>query len=99
MRNPAAQGRTDANQSEIVEAYESLYCLVYDTHKMGGGYPDLNVRISTRRGHEVALVEIKTRDGKLSPSQTRFLAEWGSCVAVVQTRDDVIAHVERVRGG
>jgi hypothetical protein len=97
MRNPAALGRTDANQSEIVAAYEALYCIVQDTHAVGGGYPDLNVKISTRRGPMVALVEVKTRDGKLSPSQARFIGEWGSCVTVVQTREDVFSHVERVR--
>jgi VRR-NUC domain len=93
----AAMGNRDANHREITEAYEALYCIVQDTHAVGGGYPDLNVKISTRRGPVVALVEVKTRDGKLSPSQLRFIGEWGSCVTVVQTRDDVFAHVERVR--
>jgi hypothetical protein len=93
----AAMGNRDANHSEITKAYEELYCLVKDTHAVGGGYPDINVKISTKRGPVVALVEIKGADGRLSASQERFLAEWGSCVTVVQTRDDVFAHVERVR--
>lgn len=91
--------RVDANQREIVEAYEALYCVVVDTHKVGGGFPDLTVKISTKRGPRAELVEVKTSDGKLSPSQLRFIGEWGSCVTVVQTRQDVWAHVERVRAG
>jgi VRR-NUC domain len=99
MRNPAAIGRTDANHAEIVDAYEALYCRVQDAHKIGGGFPDLICRITTRRGFVIALVEVKTTDGRLSPSQLRFIGEWGSCVTVVQTREDVFAHVERVRNG
>ena len=99
MRNPAAQGRTDANQSAVTQAYEELYCVVQDTHAVGGGFPDIVVKISTKRGAVVALVEVKTADGTLRLSQERFMREWGSCVTVVQTREDVFAHVQRVRAG
>lgn len=91
--------KQDANHAEIVKAYEELYCQVKDTHKVGGGFPDLVVKVGTRRGPVVALVEIKTADGTLSKSQERFISEWGAVVEVVQTRDDVFAHVERVRKG
>jgi hypothetical protein len=94
----AAMGNRDANHGDVTQWYEELYCLVHDTHAMGGGFPDLLVRISTRAGHVLALVEVKTADGTLRPSQERFLRDWGgSVVEVVQTRDDVFAHVERVR--
>lgn len=99
VRNPAALGRTDANHAAIVATYEALYCRVLDTHKVGGGAGDIVVKITTKRGPVMNWVEIKTSDGRLSKSQERFAAEWGSCVAVVQTRDDVFAHVERVRAG
>jgi hypothetical protein len=90
-------GNRDANHADVTKWYEELYCLVHDTHGLGGGFPDLVVRISTRKGHAIALVEVKTADGTLRPNQERFIGEWGACVAVVQTRDDVFAHVERVR--
>lgn len=90
--------KQDANHGDIVKAYEELYCAVQDTHKVGGGFPDLVVKVSTRRGPMAALVEIKTVDGTLSKSQLRFISEWGSCVEVVQTREDVFAHVSRIRG-
>lgn len=96
-RNPAALGATDANHAEIVAAYEAEYCLVHDTHTLGGGFPDLTVRIQTKRGMVVSLVEVKTLDGRLRPSQERFIREWGSCVAVVCTSGDVRTHVQSVR--
>ncbi len=41
---------------------------------------------------------MKTADGELRPSQETFIRLWGTdCVEVVQSRDDVFAHVERVR--
>lgn len=89
--------KADANHAEIVAAYGALYCKVVDTHKVGFGFPDIVVKVSTKRGPRAELVEIKTVDGKLSDKQIRFIAEWGSCVTVVQTREDVMAHVERVR--
>lgn len=95
----AAMGRRDANHREITEAYEALYCTVVDSHSLGLGFPDLICKVTTKRGPVVALVEVKTADGKLSPSQLRFIGEWGSCVTVVQTREDVFAHVQRVRDG
>jgi|SRR5882724_5473096 len=93
----AAMGNRDANHSEITEAYEALYCTVVDTHGQGGGFPDIVVKIPTKRGPRAELVEIKTTDGRLNAAQIRFIAEWGSCVTVVQTKADVWAHVERVR--
>jgi hypothetical protein len=89
--------KQDANHAELVAAYEALYCKVQDTHKVGLGFPDIVVKISTKRGPVMNAVEIKTADGVLSAKQKRVLADWGSCVAVVQTREDVFAHVERVR--
>lgn len=93
----AAMGNRDANHSEVTRWYEELYCRVIDTHAVGGGAGDIIVRITTKRGPVMNWVEIKTADGTLRPNQERFLAEWGSCAAVVQTREDVFAHVERVR--
>ena len=94
----AAMGNRDANHGDVTRWYESLYCLVQDTHAVGGGFPDLCVRIPTKRGQVIALVEVKTADGTLRPSQERWLREWGCASTVtVQTREDVFAHVERVR--
>lgn len=97
----AAMGNRDANHGDVTRWYEELYCRVQDTHAVGGGFGDLVVKIPTKRGPVLAIVEVKTADGTsrgLRPNQERFLAEWGTgVVAVVQTREDVFAHVERVR--
>jgi hypothetical protein len=42
---------------------------VHDTHALGGGLPDMVVRISTPMGQIPALVEVKTSDGRLKPSE------------------------------
>jgi hypothetical protein len=94
----AAMGARDANHADITKAYTDLYCLVWDCSKLGGGYPDLTVRISTKRGHVINLVEVKTTDGRLRPSQERFLRDWGcASIVIVQTEADVFDHVARVR--
>jgi hypothetical protein len=94
----AAQGNRDANHADVAKWYEELYCLVHDTHALGGGFPDMLIGIPTRGGRILALVEVKSANGTLRASQERFLRDWGGRVLeVVQTRDDVFAHVERVR--
>ena len=60
-------GNRDANHSAVAGWYEELWCLVRDTHALGGGFPDMVVRISTAMGQIPALVEVKTADGRLKP--------------------------------
>lgn len=95
----AAMGNRDANHGDVTAWYTALYCTVVDSHSLGFGFPDLIVKVTTKRGPVVALVEVKGAGGRLSKPQERFLREWGSCVTVVQTREEVFAHVERVRHG
>lgn len=96
----AAMGNRDANHADVTAWYRELYCLVQDTHAVGSGFPDLVVRIPTKRGQVIHVVEVKTADGTLSKSQERWLREWGcASTVIVATRDDVHAHVERVRAG
>lgn len=97
VRARAAMGNRDANHADVAKWYEELFCRAWDTHAVGGGFGDMVVRIPTKRGAVLAVVEVKTTDGVLRPNQVRFIAEWGSVVAVVQTREDVFEHVERIR--
>ena len=93
-RYPAAKGRPDANHGEIVAAYEALYVGVVDTHMLGFGFPDIIIHLA---GY-CTPVEIKTPGGELLPSQVRFMRDWkGPKIRVVQTVDDVIAHVRDIR--
>jgi len=94
----AAQGVRDANHGDVEGWYRSLYCLVHDVHALGGSFPDLLVGIPTRMGRVLALVKVKTADGPFRRPKETFIREWGTgCVETVQTREDVFAHVERVR--
>lgn len=88
----------DANHGELVKRYEEHFCKVLDLSKVGRACPDILVRINTREGHVLQLVEIKTEDGSLSPSQELFHGEWGarSCT-VVRNVHDVDNHILRVK--
>jgi len=79
-------------------AYEQNMCLVADTHMVGFGFGDIVVRIPTRRGSVLQIVEIKTDEGRLEKSQERFVGEWGvACVACVRTPEDVAHHVRTIQ--
>lgn len=94
-RNPAAQGRPDANHAEVRRWYEELFCSFVDSHGVGGGFGDAVIGIAGITD----VIEIKTEAGELLPSQVTFRKSWrGSKVLTIRTRDDVIAHVLRVRG-
>ncbi len=90
--------KADANHAEVSAWYEQSWCLVKDVHKLAG-FVDLIVRIPTRGGGVLQMVEIKTEEGKPSGKQDRMAREWGVGVyALVRTAADVTEHVERVQG-
>lgn len=87
-------GKPDANHGDVKGWYLQLGCSVADTKDAGLGVPDLFVGA-------VGVcdpVEVKTEDGDLLASQKTFIASWrGPKVAIVRTREDVIAHVHDMR--
>lgn len=94
MRNPAAQGRADANHAELAAVYEELFCSVVNTYHVGGGFPDAVIGC----GGLTALVEFKMADGKKTPAQETFHKIWrGSKVWIIRCREDVIDHVKWMR--
>jgi hypothetical protein len=72
-RNPAAQGRKDATQSEMVEYLIGERHLVADTHAVGGGFPDLVVGCTWG---EIVVVECKSPGGRLTPEQRTWHFAW-----------------------
>jgi len=58
-------GRTDTNQTEIVEAFRSLGCSVHITSNVSHGFPDIVVGVCGLN----LLVEIK--DGQQDPKQAQ----------------------------
>lgn len=83
--------RTDANHAEILQAFRDCGFQVFDTSRLGGGFPDCVVHRNT---HGVVLVEIK--DGakppsarKLTPDEDEFAQRFP--VDIVTSVDDVLA--------
>lgn len=89
-------GRTDANHAEVIGWFLELGCTVQDTSQVGLGFPDIVLGTVGR----TVLVEIKTADGELLPSQRTFNAKWrGAQPVVVRTQIDCIELVQRIRRG
>ena len=84
----------DSNHDDIVRDYERAYCNVVDLHALGiEGVPDLLVAMAGR----AELVEIKTTDGELLPSQILFAKTWrGPKIVIARTQADVARHVADV---
>jgi hypothetical protein len=86
-----ATGHHDANHADIVAALTRLGPEPIDTSKVGSGFPDL---VWPFQGQTI-LVEVKSWDGSLTPSQKRFHDEWrGGPLIVVTCEADVLAAVE-----
>ncbi len=60
--------RIDANQPDLVAFFRAHGCEVESLAAVGKGVPDLLIAW----GHKLALVEIKTEAGKLTPDQVKF---------------------------
>lgn len=85
--------RVDANQSEIVAAFERLGCSVIDLSAVGGGVPDLAVSVF----RQTVFVEVKTPVGELEPSQVRFHRESKAWIEVARDMADVERIVAAMR--
>jgi hypothetical protein len=87
-------GNRDENHGEIVKWYRDLGCVVAETQDAGLGVPDVFVGCVGITDP----VEIKTKEGKLRPSQELFIKSWrGSAVWIVRTQEEVINHVTNMR--
>jgi hypothetical protein len=87
--------RTDANQTEIIEAFRKAGCTVRSVHMVGSGFPDLVVGF----GGLSMLIEVK--DGskppsaqKLTEDEQTFHNTWTGGVRLVRRLEDVPPTVE-----
>jgi hypothetical protein len=84
--------KVDSNHSIIVKTLRDLGCSVFDTSRVGGGYPDLTIG----KNGKTVLVEIKANEkSKFTPAQELFMMNWrGSTVARIDSIDGAIRLVK-----
>ena len=85
--------RTDANHTAIADALRWAGASVHNTHRVGGGYPDLTCGISGM----TLLVEVKTHTGTLNANERKFHDAWRGQIAVCRTVEEAVRLVERWR--
>ena len=92
------KSKVDANQKEIVEALRKAGCSVFITSCVGSDFPDLVVGTTGRlpewvkHNGSTVLMEIKTKDGKLSEGQQSFIRDFrGACVVVRSVEEALLA--------
>lgn len=88
-------GRTDANQTAVVQALRDMGCSVAITSGAGNGLPDIIVGV-----HGVnLLIEIKDSEKvpsakKLTPAEQHFVDNWkGHPVRIVETPEEAVNYV------
>ena len=84
--------KVDVNHSLIVKTLRDLGCSVFDSSKVGGGFPDLVVG----KNNKTVLVEVKANEkAKFTPAQELFMVNWrGSAIARIDTVDAAIRLVK-----
>ena len=71
--------RVDSNQKEIVKAFKELGCSVFDTSRIGQGFPDLVIG----KNQITVLCEIKKDNkAKFTAAQDLFMMNWRCSTAV-----------------
>jgi len=84
--------RVDSNQKKIVKAFKDLGCSVFDTSRVGQGFPDLLVG----RNKKTVLVEIKSSEKAVfTTAQELFMMNWkGSTVVRINDIEGAIRLVK-----
>lgn len=87
--------RRDANHKDVADTFRALGCSVFETDRVGGGWPDAVVGL-LGVSH---LIEIKNPEthygrGGLNTNQSAFSAAWkGSPIIVITSPDEAAAFV------
>ncbi len=82
--------RVDANQRDIVKGLRDAGYTVQHLHKVGEGCPDIIVGVKTKNRCYNFLLEIKEGDGKLTPQQIIWHADWQGQVAVIKNLNQAL---------
>lgn len=83
--------RTDKNQAPLMDILRELGFAVQDIHEVGGGCPDMFVGGNHRhKGPFIVVIEVKTKDGSLTPDEEDFFGRWYGLPAIVATKPSEI---------
>lgn len=80
--------RVDTTQAEIVAALRRAGAWVLDLSRAGQGVPDLYVAYPAREW--AGFLECKSRGGRMTPAEVRFVAECPVPVRVVYSAEDAL---------
>lgn len=83
--------KVDANHGEIGDTFRKCGFLTLDLSRLGFGKPDWLVK----RGGFWMLIEVKSKQGKLTPEQKEFSEDWP--VLEIRTVEEVYALSKRVQ--
>lgn len=99
MRHNAYRfAKRDSNHADIVAVYEGAACTVIDLSACGFGIPDILLGLATPTGRKLALVEIKSDDGTLTPAQARFNADFrGPPPRIIRSPEEALEHLRELR--
>lgn len=93
--------RRDHNHRAVADTFRDLGCSVFETDRVGEGFPDIVVGLMGRS----LLVEIKNPQthygrGGLNFAESAFAASWrGSPVTVITSEIEAEAFVQNIRKG
>lgn len=84
----------DANHGDIVRALRTCGASVESLASVGGGVPDLLVGFRATTD----ILEVKTEDGELEPSQEKWIRCWrGRPVVVVRSSVEALRAIGAIR--
>lgn len=86
--------KVDKNQREIVMALRQVPgCSVAVTSSAHDGFPDLVVGF---RGTN-SMLEVKDRNGKLTPAQEKFHASWRGQIEVIRSVEEALRAIGAIK--
>lgn len=81
--------KRDSNERGIIEALKAVGCSVQQLSARG--VPDLLVGIDINNSLKInLLMEIKSKTGKLTPDEDKWITTWKGQVAVVKTEEQAL---------
>ena len=87
--------KKDLVHNDLARCHRQLGDQVYDTHKVGDGFPDMLV---VHPDGPVILVETKTPGGKLTEAEVKFHVEYRGPIEIEETITDVFRTHRKYKG-